>query len=170
MESNYHQFESIHDIKRFLFAGNSTITLESVKTGVWFTYKINENKKGKDVRFFVKVLTGNDNTKSFTYMGTIYGGKVFKLNDSSRISAEAQSYKAFQLFFTNLMYYQFVNVNMKVYHSGVCGRCGRKLTVPESINEGLGPECRGLVPVSIADIRKKKLQKIEKQLLYENNK
>jgi hypothetical protein len=30
---------------------------------------------------------------------------------------------------------------LKVHHEGRCCRCGRKLTVPESIETGLGPEC-----------------------------
>jgi hypothetical protein len=29
----------------------------------------------------------------------------------------------------------------KVHHEGRCGRCGRTLTVPESIESGIGPEC-----------------------------
>ena len=29
------------------------------------------------------------------------------------------------------------------WHEGKCGRCGRKLTVPESIEAGIGPECAG---------------------------
>ena len=33
----------------------------------------------------------------------------------------------------------------EVWHEGSCGRCGRKLTVPESIENGLGPVCAGLV-------------------------
>jgi hypothetical protein len=28
-----------------------------------------------------------------------------------------------------------------VHHEGRCGRCGRTLTVPESIESGFGPEC-----------------------------
>ena len=31
------------------------------------------------------------------------------------------------------------------WHEGRCGRCGRKLTVPESIEAGYGPECINLV-------------------------
>ena len=30
---------------------------------------------------------------------------------------------------------------VRALHSGCCGRCGRKLTVPESIDTGLGPVC-----------------------------
>lgn len=29
--------------------------------------------------------------------------------------------------------------------SGKCARCGRKLTVPASLNRGLGPDCAGLI-------------------------
>jgi hypothetical protein len=31
------------------------------------------------------------------------------------------------------------------WHEGICGRCGRRLTVPESIESGFGPECRKAV-------------------------
>lgn len=31
---------------------------------------------------------------------------------------------------------------LEVYHHGRCGRCGRKLTDPDSIVQGMGPECR----------------------------
>jgi hypothetical protein len=31
--------------------------------------------------------------------------------------------------------------SVDVLHSGRCGRCGRTLTTPDSIERGLGPEC-----------------------------
>ena len=36
-------------------------------------------------------------------------------------------------------------LTLTVFHDGKCGRCGRKLTVPESIQSGLGPVCAGQV-------------------------
>jgi hypothetical protein len=30
---------------------------------------------------------------------------------------------------------------MELWHEGRCGKCGRALTVPESIESGLGPVC-----------------------------
>ena len=30
-----------------------------------------------------------------------------------------------------------------VHHEGKCGKCGRPLTVPESVKTGLGPICSG---------------------------
>lgn len=32
-----------------------------------------------------------------------------------------------------------------IHHAGKCGRCGRKLTTPKSIETGLGPECEKMV-------------------------
>lgn len=37
------------------------------------------------------------------------------------------------------------------WHEGVCGRCGRRLTVPESIETGFGPECRKSVGLERSD-------------------
>ena len=34
---------------------------------------------------------------------------------------------------------------VSVHHAGRCGRCGRKLTVPTSIESGFGPDCLGKV-------------------------
>ena len=31
--------------------------------------------------------------------------------------------------------------SLEIWHEGRCGRCGRKLTVPSSIESGIGPEC-----------------------------
>jgi hypothetical protein len=30
---------------------------------------------------------------------------------------------------------------IEVWHEGKCGKCGRTLTVPSSIESGIGPEC-----------------------------
>ena len=31
--------------------------------------------------------------------------------------------------------------NIKIWHNGYCGKCGRMLTVPDSIDSGFGPVC-----------------------------
>lgn len=37
------------------------------------------------------------------------------------------------------------NAGFHFHHIGKCGRCGRKLTTPKSIETGLGPECEKMV-------------------------
>ena len=138
-----YKFENVEDIKKFIVGGNATLTLESEKTGRWFTYRIKKLKNDEEnSTFFVSVLTASDNEASYTYMGVILnkGKMIFKLTKNSKIGETAMSYKAFEIFF-NLLQVNKVHADMNVYHLGVCGRCGRKLTVPESLINGIGPFC-----------------------------
>ena len=43
-----YKLESVEEIKMFLTGGKAIITLESKRTGKWFTYKINKAKKSDD--------------------------------------------------------------------------------------------------------------------------
>ena len=157
-----HPIAAIRDIKRFLFAGKSIITLKYSDSEVRFTYRITEPHDANDTRFFVKLLTGNDNENSYTYLGTIFDTRNFRLTKGSTIGNTAESFKMFDVFFNELMENNHVCTNMLIYHSGKCDRCGRTLTVPESIENGLGPECNGLVANSIREVREKKIEKYSK--------
>jgi len=166
-KENIYKLENVEDIKRFIIAGKSIMTLESKRTGRWFTYRIKKAKKDEDKSpFFVSVLTGNDNETAYTYMGTIFNNDklTFKLTKNSKIGEDALSYKAFNFFF-NLLMNDKQHEEICVYHRGICGRCGRILTVPASLITGLGPECRGLVDKPATEVRKKKLQKINHKLV-----
>jgi hypothetical protein len=166
-KENIYKLENVEDIKRFIIGGKAIMTLESKTTGRWFTYRIKKAKKDEENSpFFVSVLTGNDNESAYTYMGTIFKGEKLKftLTKNSKIGESALSYKAFNFFF-NLLINNKIHSEMSIYHRGICGRCGRKLTVPSSIVTGLGPECRGLVDKPITEIRKQKLQKINRKLV-----
>lgn len=162
-----YKMDNIEDIKRFLIGGKAIMTLESKRTGRWFTYKIKRCKKDDEKSpFFVSVLTGSDNETAYTYMGTIFQNESklnFTLTKNSKIGEDALSYKAFSFFF-KLMLAGQLHEEIVIYHRGICGRCGRTLTVPQSLITGLGPECRGLVDKPVAEIRKKKLQKINRKL------
>ena len=122
-----YKLESIDDIKRFVIGGKAIITLESKTSGRWFTYKIKKAKKDDEKSpFFVSVLTGCDNEKSYAYMGTIFNNNnlVFRLTKKANMGKEALSYKAFNLFF-NLIQINKLHKDMNVYHRGVWGRCGK---------------------------------------------
>lgn len=140
---------SAEDAKNFLFAGKSTVTFVS-PSGNRFTYKVSKLKKeyksdpnGDDL-FFVSVMTGSDNEMSYSYMGTVFakanGVKNFKMTRKSKVSKDSKSVKAFVYVMHNL-YRNTLAKGVEVWHEGSCGRCGRKLTVPESIENGIGPEC-----------------------------
>ena len=117
------------DRLRFMLAGNATFTIVSKKTGVRFTYKV---KASKDVHF-VSLLTSPD---EYTFLGTIFEGSKFVYGRRSLIAIDAPSVQAFTWFWQDVE-----TPRVDFFHAGKCGRCGRELTVPESIESGLGPEC-----------------------------
>lgn len=132
------------DARRFILAGNATFTITSAKTGTRFTYKIKakEIDGGSRKLHFVSVLTGQDNEADYTFLGTIFEGREFRHSKKSHIGADAPSAKAFAWSFARIMA-DSLGADATVHHEGRCGRCGRKLTVPDSIELGLGPECAG---------------------------
>lgn len=131
------------DARRFILAGNATFTLTSAKTGTRFTYKIKAKEvEGGKTLHFVSVLTGQDNEADYTFLGTIFEGREFRHSKKSHIGVDAPSAKAFAWSFGRIMA-DSLGADATVHHEGRCGRCGRKLTVPDSIELGLGPECAG---------------------------
>ena len=127
----------------YALAGKSTITIRSMKTGVRFTFKIkkspaDEAQPNKPACFWVKLMNGSDNENAYQYLGTIFADGTFKVTAKSAISPEAPSAQAFTWLSKN-----WESAVVEVWHEGVCGHCGRKLTVPESIESGIGPVCKG---------------------------
>lgn len=126
-------------VTKFALAGNATITIRSVKTGSRFTYRIRKSEDGRV--WFVSYLNGQDNDTNYQYLGTIRQDKSYTLGKKSRITPEAPVAKAFDWFEGKVIQGGQMPEQIEVWHEGRCGRCGRKLTVPESISHGFGPEC-----------------------------
>lgn len=151
-KENIYKLENVEDIKRFIVGGKAIMTLESKRTGKWFTYRIKKAKKDdENSPFFVSVLTGMDNDSAYTYMGTIFknSNKLnFKLTKNSKIGEDALSYKAF-IFFFNLLLNNTLHEEISIYHRGICCVCGKNLTTPASLKNGIGPFCLGVVSKSV---------------------
>lgn len=122
------------DALKFMFSGNSIATFVNTKTDNRFTFKVKQKKYTN--LFFVSVLTGAD---TYTYIGTVVSGE-FRHGKKSKITKESQSVRVFQYVLTNLINSSLPNF-VEVWHEGRCGKCGKTLTVPSSIANGLGPEC-----------------------------
>lgn len=131
----------------FILAGKATVTLRSLVSGNRYTYKIVSAKKSDQYStsaptWFVKLLNGPDNATSFVYIGFIRNNQ-FVWTAKSHVGKDAPSVIGFTYVLDAL-----VDNNMRgfeVWHEGKCGRCGKKLTVPESIATGFGPDCLELV-------------------------
>ena len=118
---------------------SAIFTVQNNDTGNRLTYKVTKCKSNDDL-YFVAVLRGPSNVSDYTYIGIIING-VFKLTAKSRVNKDSMSFKAFQWLNTQFNKNNKLPDHVHVYHEGRCGRCGKRLTVPESIISGFGPEC-----------------------------
>lgn len=126
---------------RYMLAGNAYVTFQSEKTGVHLTYHVEAADQSSNpharVSHFVKVLTAPDH---YEYLGCVYESRHYRHGRKSRIGVDAKSEKAFAWVWSKLTA-GHMPTTLEVFHEGRCGRCGRRLTTPKSIETGLGPEC-----------------------------
>jgi hypothetical protein len=138
-------FNTAADARTYTQAGRATITLLSRKTGKHLTYKVsrahNDDGSAKDL-WFVGVLTGPENTSDYSYLGIISETGEFRTTGKSKFAPDSTVARAFNYFWKHAVA-DAIPADLEVRHSGHCGRCGRLLTVPESIEAGIGPECAG---------------------------
>lgn len=123
----------------YITGGNATFTIESTKLNVRYTYKLVHKKNDRcEHRYIVSRLYGSDNNSDYKYMGIYYSDTgVFKTQDNE--SLHNKMFKSFVKMLnspTELWY-----DTCKFYKSEKCACCGRRLTTPESIERGIGPEC-----------------------------
>ncbi len=130
----------------YVLAGKSIFTIKNEK-GLHFTFKITDiNRIDPDAKkelWFVKVLTGADNTNDYSFLGSIQKDDLrffYKHSPKSKITKDAQSARVIDWLIKSLQTKSLPD-RIELFHEGFCGRCGRKLTVPESILSGYGPEC-----------------------------
>lgn len=141
-----HKFTDASAALTFMLAGKAHITTVSKKTGTRFTYRIAKVKEdtGGPATHFVGVLNGTDNNSAYAYIGYIHRDGNFVYGRKSKIDAEAPSVKGFVWTYVMLKGDK-LSEHVEIWHEGKCGRCARRLTVPESIARGIGPECASMV-------------------------
>jgi hypothetical protein len=137
-------FKTANDATTFIFAGNATITLSSERTGAHFTYKIRASDDGRV--FFVKLLI---QPNEYAYLGCIFSNARGSLHLSAKSCAsdDAPSVRAINYALRHLLV-GVIAPQLEIRHEGSCGRCGRPLTVPSSIDRGIGPDCAALMCVA----------------------
>lgn len=128
--------------KKFLLAGNATFTVSN-PDGKHYTFKVEKVEGVNNIMWFIKALTGPDNSNSYTYMGMVTENGV-KLTRASKYTNDSTIYKVCNWAVHGIMTDGTLPAGYDIQHAGTCGRCGRKLTTPSSINLGLGPVCAGL--------------------------
>lgn len=133
----------------FLTAGNAIFTVSN-PTGKYYTYRVTApdyQRKDKPI-WFVSVLTGPDNTRDYTYLGILLNNGLVKCTTKSKFKDGSISFDVAK-WAINLIWnaYSLPSYSLasgyKIEHIGQCGRCGRPLTTPESLESGIGPICKG---------------------------
>lgn len=136
-------------IRAFVLAGNALFTLKSLRTQMHFTFKVQQRMRvdlmtGKQFvasppAWTVKVLNGPDNSRNYRAIGSLYpGDPIERFVTGSTAEERPLSAKAFAWCWENL---DRCGERFEFHHAGRCGRCARLLTVPSSIESGIGPEC-----------------------------
>lgn len=135
---------SAADALTFVTSGNAYFTLRSTPTSTRYTYQVAAPRGVRGGRIlFVRVLFGPDNSNDYRYLGVIEGGRYRRTRSSTLPESDARQV-AFGWMHSHLMRGQ-LPPQAEIWHEGRCGRCGRRLTVPESVARGLGPECAEMV-------------------------
>jgi hypothetical protein len=140
--------------KKFITAGKAIFTVEvpeSLGKKPHYTYRVQlrpANDRFPDT-YFVGILTGPDNNKDYSYLGILDTKTgVVKTTQKSKFGSTdfvvRLLNRTLNRIWNNETHY-IEEAGFNLHHEGKCGRCGRRLTVPESIETGLGPECYGKV-------------------------
>ena len=124
------------ELKPFVLAGQAIFTIEDPVEGVRFTYQVHRHKEDKV--WFVRLFKGPNNIADYDYLCYFKENLKVKVSKKSPMPIDSLPVATFNYFMKNI---DAPSLWLNIYHSGKCGRCGRRLTVPESIMTGLGPEC-----------------------------
>lgn len=130
------------DFLQFMFAGNATFTFKSLLTDTHITYKCVQSLAVEN-RIAVYYLNGPDNYTNYHKLCYILvENGIPKLIElfNGQFNNKTKTLKSFEFVFRNLCIGILMN-NLEIWHEGKCCCCGRKLTVPSSIENGIGPEC-----------------------------
>lgn len=142
--------------KLFFTAGNATFTVKVPEAfagangcNLHYTFKIQKSEptdRYPNPAHFVKLLTGPDNTGDYSYLGKMDPNTgAVSLSAKSCANDKAWSVRIVRRVLAQMFEGEgmasILKAGWDVHHEGRCGRCGRPLTVPESIECGIGPDC-----------------------------
>lgn len=140
----------------FILGGKAIFTVSNPQ-GERYTYKVVRKEaearfdRWNDGRptFFLSLLTGPDNGGDYTYVGILDQNGGVKLTRASRYTDDTRPVRVARWALGLVFGGRSLPDGYQIHHEGRCGRCGRRLTVPESVDSGFGPECSGRVPAAL---------------------
>lgn len=138
-------------------AGRAILTTESTLTESRYTLRFNrpDEQPGKTRPIWVNQLGGPDD-RAWSFLGTIWPASPgssdpwsFRRSPKSKISEYDTVFRVCRWMAERLPNRPDELMEKATWwHEGRCGRCARRLTVPESIESGFGPECSRILGLS----------------------
>jgi hypothetical protein len=142
--------------KVWVLAGHAIFTVQTSPAAqangfaTHYTFKVERAELKATERFaastkwFVRQLTGPDNTSDYSYLGMLDLAGDFRLTGKSTATESSKSVMILRRVLRRIWSDETDTINVNgwaIHHAGCCGRCGALLTVPESVETGYGPEC-----------------------------
>lgn len=128
----------------FLTAGKARF-LVSNAAGVQYTFRIKrwDSKKTGKTFYFVDAQERSQ-WMEFVKMGTMTeDGQFIHGGDRAEVPVDHIANAVFQWAVTQIIEQNDLPEGYSMKHCGACARCGRPLSVEESVVRGIGPDCYG---------------------------
>ena len=121
----------------FLFSGNAVFSIKNPRTSKHMTFRVVRSRYAK--MYFTYVLGGQE----WQYVGCVFTDMPMEVRKGRKgMAYNTTSFQAASWVFRRLGNLKKDLTGAEFWHAGKCGRCGRQLTDPTSIELGIGPECR----------------------------
>jgi len=134
------------EIRRFIYAGKASITMESLVTGTKIMYEIKplvSNHKVVPGLWRVRCRTNNGSWLYLSYIDMNKDATRLAIPKKSVFKTKSKQWLAFEMLLRHIHMpnsREHMHV-VRVTHNGFCGHCGRHLTDDLSVERGFGPVC-----------------------------
>ncbi len=131
--------------KEFILAGAAIFTIATPEGHKTYKIRVKDATDRFPATIFVSLLVGPDNESDYAYLGILNA-------QTGAVRTTGKSCRAANHFDVRLLerilarvwandHSAYESKGYRTFHEGKCGRCGRTLTVPASVESGIGPEC-----------------------------
>lgn len=126
-----------NNLMLFMFAGNSIFTIVENNNN-HHSYKIYRKKTDDGSKIYHLYLKKANKGTYSGYFKIVDKKLTFKHSSKYGVAPDNEDIKILEFVIHNR---NNLPDNIKVYHSGRCGYCGRVLTDPKAMDRGFGPDC-----------------------------
>lgn len=136
-----YELKGSENIRNYILGGKGILQLKS-PSNVSVTYLFSSPRTDKfpENTIFIYAAVKSD---VWLYVGMLTPQGWFKQTWNSKFSKDHYVTKGAK-YLVNIAFDRIHDSPMKIYHCGICCRCGRKLKSPLSLSRGIGPKCKKL--------------------------